>query len=381
MAEIFISYSHKDEPDPNLHPGKEAWLTFIKSHLEPAVAHDQFEVWDDRRIYGGGNWRAEIEDALNRCAVCIFLVSRHSLSSRFILDVEIRQMLERRHAQGAHIFPIVITSCDIGAAEWLMNLNLRPRDGTALALYTESRRDKVMSDLAKEIREILQRPSQVSDCGASETTERRDDGSKGLRLWLDEIHAEYADERYASAYIHAPRQDARPGESLRIRLGASFGRAPTTGLPGLREVEVWVKLPAGLGADHMLGKGKPHNCESGVNIHFRGPSYKRPMWRLSAPSSDESLHDKNAATDDAPLFELPNAAPGERVTVRMVAFANRDFYCGDHEMPEVNCDPKTASAAKERIIGRLRLKMIGDPTEDGEIILCTTENEVEELAE
>lgn len=167
---------------------------------------------------------------------------------------------------------------------------------------------------------------------------------------------------------------------MRIRLGASFGRAPTTGLPSLREVEVWVELPAGLGADHMLGKGKPHTCESGVNIHFRGPSYKRPMWTLSAPS-EESLHDSNAGTDDAPLFELPAAMPGDLLMLRMVAFANKDFYSGDNLLPEARSEPKVESAAKEKIISRLRLKLIGDPAEDGEIILCTTENVVEELAE
>lgn len=155
MADIFISYSHKDEPDPGLYPDKERWLTFVKSHLGPAIAHHQLEVWDDRRIEGGADWRAEIEFALNRCAVCVFLISRHSLSSRFILDVEMKWMLERHHAQRAHIYPIIITSCDLGAADWLMKLNLRPPDGTALERYDDAQRNKVMADLVKEIREFL----------------------------------------------------------------------------------------------------------------------------------------------------------------------------------------------------------------------------------
>src|SRR5437016_4934667 len=144
---IFISYSHKDEADPHLEPDGERWLTFVKSHLGPAVAHGHLELWDDRKIEGGGHWLKEIDDALNACAVCIFLVSRHSLTSRFILDVEIRKMLERHYARGAHLYPIVITSCDIDSAEWLKKLNLKPRDGTALELYPPAQRNKVMADL------------------------------------------------------------------------------------------------------------------------------------------------------------------------------------------------------------------------------------------
>ena len=96
---VFISYSHKDEPDLLLNPEATQWLSYIKSHLGPSVAHGQLELWDDRRIDGGGDWRAEIDDALNRCAVCILLVSRHSLSSRFILDVEMKRMLDEPCAE------------------------------------------------------------------------------------------------------------------------------------------------------------------------------------------------------------------------------------------------------------------------------------------
>ena len=147
--------------------------------MQPAAAHGKLELWDDRRIDGGGNWRAEIDDALNRCAVCVFLVSRHSLSSRFILDVEMKRMLERHHAGGAHLYPIVITSVDLGAAPWLLNLNLKPTNGTALELYDDGPRNKVMSDLAAEIRQIIE------DAAADAKTTGRADGGASVRTPID----------------------------------------------------------------------------------------------------------------------------------------------------------------------------------------------------
>ena len=137
------------------YPNAVRWLTFVTSHLGPAQAHGELELWDDRAIEGGGNWKKQIDEALSRCAVCILLVSRHSLTSRFILDVEMQKILERHHARGAHLYPIVITACDVDAAKWLMNLSLRPRDGTALELYSEGQRNAVMATLAREIRTLL----------------------------------------------------------------------------------------------------------------------------------------------------------------------------------------------------------------------------------
>ncbi len=164
---IFISYSHKDEPDIALHPNADRWLTFVTSHLGPAQAHGHLETWDDRAIEAGGDWKKEIDDALSRCTVCILLVSRHSLTSRFILDVEMQKILERHHAKGAHLYPIVITACDVDAAKWLMDLNLRPRDGVALEIYSDAQRNSVMANLAKEIRNLVatteRRPARLTD--------------------------------------------------------------------------------------------------------------------------------------------------------------------------------------------------------------------------
>jgi hypothetical protein len=78
---IFISYSHLDEQDPLLYPGADQWLTFVTSHLKPSAVHGKLELWDDRRIDGGGNWRAEIDEALDRCAVCVRATHSRHVSS------------------------------------------------------------------------------------------------------------------------------------------------------------------------------------------------------------------------------------------------------------------------------------------------------------
>ena len=159
---IFISYSHLDEPDPLLEPDQERWLTYVSSYLQPAAINGDMDLWDDRRIEAGGKWRDNIDDALSQCAVCVFLVSVNWLSSKFIRDVEVKKMLERYHAEGAHIYPIVISSIDIDAVPWLKELNLKPVNGTALELYKKPQRNQKMAQLAAEIRTILQSRSSTA---------------------------------------------------------------------------------------------------------------------------------------------------------------------------------------------------------------------------
>jgi tetratricopeptide (TPR) repeat protein len=147
---IFISYSHKDEPKtPG--PKDELWLTFVQSHLQPAVKHGMYALWVDEDIPGGGKWREEITAKLNECDVCVLLVSRFSLASDFIIDVEI-ETLRKRHERGhVEIFPIVLTPCAVDTAPWLVEFNLRPPNGQPLSDFEDNERNKQMAQVAKEI--------------------------------------------------------------------------------------------------------------------------------------------------------------------------------------------------------------------------------------
>ena len=147
---IFISYSHKDEPkDPGGNDIR--WLTLVQSHLAPAMKHGIYELWVDEDIPGGGEWRKEIVEKLHGCDVCILLVSRHSLASDFIIDIEIDIMLKRKKTDAVDIFPIVLTPCAIGAVPWLREINLRPPNGQPLSDFSENDRHKQLAAIAEEV--------------------------------------------------------------------------------------------------------------------------------------------------------------------------------------------------------------------------------------
>ena len=57
MAKVFISYSHKDE----------RWKKRLVTQLGVLAKQGRLEVWHDRRIRGGDDWKKEIAKVLRSC--------------------------------------------------------------------------------------------------------------------------------------------------------------------------------------------------------------------------------------------------------------------------------------------------------------------------
>jgi hypothetical protein len=146
---IFISYSHKDEPD-HPRPGEVKWLTYVQSFLAPKVKDGVFEIWIDEDIPGGAAWKEEIKQKLARCDLLILLVSPNSLESHFVINVEIATIQKRQQAEELPIYPIVLTPFTNGP-RWLMDLNLTPRHGVPLSAFGPDDRDAAMESIATEI--------------------------------------------------------------------------------------------------------------------------------------------------------------------------------------------------------------------------------------
>ena len=142
---LFISYSHKDEE----------YKDFVVSHLKVLERQGVFDVWDDRRIKGGGNWQTEIDAALDRADIAILLISRHFLTSDFIMDHEVQAVLHRHASQDVIPYPLLISDCAWTSIAWLRSLNLRPTDARPLNSFPKPERDQVMTDIAEEIAGLL----------------------------------------------------------------------------------------------------------------------------------------------------------------------------------------------------------------------------------
>jgi hypothetical protein len=151
---IVISYSHEDEPARPAE-GEVKWLSFVTGYLRPAIKHGAVDIWIDRLMPGGADWEREIDQKIRACDIFILLVSRHSLSSDYVVDKEIAIVRERQaKAEAVHFYPLVLTPTPKIALDLVRDKNLRPRDGKPLSDYSINERYRHMSDAADEIAEI-----------------------------------------------------------------------------------------------------------------------------------------------------------------------------------------------------------------------------------
>ncbi len=153
---IFISYSHKDEPE-RPREGEIQWLSFVRTYLQPAVKHGVFDLWVDRHMPGGTDWDPEIERRLRDCDIFILLVSANSMASDYIIDKEIAIIRERQaNGEPVHFYPLLLTPTPKAGLDKVKDKNLRPRDAKPFSSYSVHDRAQHMTDAADEIAELVE---------------------------------------------------------------------------------------------------------------------------------------------------------------------------------------------------------------------------------
>ncbi len=144
---VFISYSHADE----------AWKDRLVTHLGVLQREGLLDMWDDRRIEVGTDWRPQIEQAINAASVAVLMVSANFLTSNFILSEEVPRFLQRRQQEGLRIFPVIVSPCAWKKVSWLSRMQIRPKDGKPLSAGNDYEIDADLAAIAEEIASIVKR--------------------------------------------------------------------------------------------------------------------------------------------------------------------------------------------------------------------------------
>ena len=180
MADVFVSYSHKDLK----------WKERLLVQLSVLQKEHLLDVWDDGRIDAGGDWYSEIQQALASAKVAILLVSANFLSSDFVLKEEVPQLLERRHKEGLGVIPVVITPCVWQRVEWLKKMQVELFKGKAMSAGSPHQIDEHLADLAAKVIDYLGRKCPAVQVGAAPSVDLRDrPGSRrSLRIVIVDNH-------------------------------------------------------------------------------------------------------------------------------------------------------------------------------------------------
>ncbi len=144
-TKVFISYSHQDVK----------WLKRLDPHLKPLVRDENIDIWDDRRISAGSEWREEIQKALDDAKVAVLLISADFIASDFIVNHELPALLNAAEEDGVIILSLIIGVSRFSRYPMLSKFQAINSPDKPLSKLTRPEQDKHLDRLALEIEKAI----------------------------------------------------------------------------------------------------------------------------------------------------------------------------------------------------------------------------------
>lgn len=147
-TKVFISYSHAD---------KKKWLPLFQKKLAVLETQGLLDLWDDTRIKPGDDWYAEIDQALKDCQIALLLISDEFLSSRFIQQKEMVDLLEKHKGGGLRLYPVLLRNCLWEAVPDLKRLQIKMTQGAKpLETCKSAERNEVLTQIGRDLLQAVQ---------------------------------------------------------------------------------------------------------------------------------------------------------------------------------------------------------------------------------
>ena len=143
-AKIFVSYSHLDERH------RES----LESHLKVLKSAGLLELWHDRRINPGDDWKGKIDHALEEADVVVLLVSSDFLASDYCNDVELSRALERNANGNCRVVPVIVRDVNWKLSRF-SNLQALPTDGRPIMNWPKKDRDTAWRIVAEGLERVI----------------------------------------------------------------------------------------------------------------------------------------------------------------------------------------------------------------------------------
>jgi len=142
-ATLFISYSHLDD----------GLRGELESQLKILQRRGWIDLWHDRRIAAGEDWKRKIDDNLERADIILLLVSADFIASDYCFEIEAKKALERHEKGEAVVIPIILRPCKWQIAEFA-SLQALPKDGLPITIWSD--KDSAWLDVEEGIERVVE---------------------------------------------------------------------------------------------------------------------------------------------------------------------------------------------------------------------------------
>ena len=143
MANLFFSYSHKDEELRNE----------LETHLALLKRQGVISSWHDRRITAGSDFDQAISSELETSQIILLLVSAHFLASDYCYEKEMARAIEKDKDGSAVVIPVILHPCDWHSAPF-GHLRATPTDGKPVSMFANQH--EAFALVAKDVRVAAQ---------------------------------------------------------------------------------------------------------------------------------------------------------------------------------------------------------------------------------
>ena len=197
--EVFISYSHRDEP----------LRDELEKHLSILKRQKLISTWFDRKIGAGEEWKGQIDEHLDSAKIILLLISADFLASDYCYDIEMMHAMERHESGEARVIPIILRPVDWAGAPF-GKLQARPTDAEPVISKKWGSTDEAFVDVARGLRDAIVSLKPKDPAGANSKT--APNGSL-KNIIVDQMHrGDYTTIKTAIAA-------AAPGSRILIRPG------------------------------------------------------------------------------------------------------------------------------------------------------------------
>ena len=142
--QIFISYSHLDKQ----------YQQRLRKHLASFERDNLINLWTDDKARPGDTLDLEIENAINKTAIAILLVSANFTGSDYIAEKELPKFIKAWEKNNVRIMPVMVRPCSIKNQRVLSKLKFVNDLDKPISSMTENDQEEIWARLADEIFDI-----------------------------------------------------------------------------------------------------------------------------------------------------------------------------------------------------------------------------------
>ncbi|HEU5229480.1 MAG TPA: toll/interleukin-1 receptor domain-containing protein [Ktedonobacteraceae bacterium] len=156
---LFFSYAQEDI----------LLLKELEKHLSMLKHHGLINVWYDREISAGMEWRTQIDAYLNAAQIILLLVSPDFMASDYCYSIEMKRAMERHERDEARVIPILLRSVSCEGAPFA-RLQMLPINGKPITSWSnpDEAFKEVTQSISQAVREIASTSTHFPPSGSDE---------------------------------------------------------------------------------------------------------------------------------------------------------------------------------------------------------------------